>query len=168
MNTKLSIPVSFGLIGGIFMTLKLAPWHSDTLPLLSSMGTQLLVIATTAVIMVIAGILSSREVKDRLNKLQFLKMAIFPSAALFFTTILIVALYCLALVATGDFGSSIGIFGSFAPETLAQHLMGTAIVFIVGSISFGINALIIGYLLGLLSTVFLNFEYFARYNANSV
>ena len=94
-------------------------------------------------------------------------MTIIPSAALFLTTIIIVGLYCIALIISGDYGRSIGIFGSFEPKTTLHELLGTGIVFIVGSIFFGIHALIIGFLLGLLSIVVLKFEHFANYDANA-
>ena len=66
---------------------------------------------------------------------------------------------CVALIVTGDFGQSVGIFGSFQPSGVFQKLMGAAIVFVMGVLHFIPGSVFFGFIGGYLTALIFDDDY---------
>lgn len=141
--------IAFGLLGLAYGLFVANPWSTEGFFLVDTVVSK---IAWACIIACLTSILGYRNgtVFIRNAALGYFARAAGTAAfALVRAMVVGVVFYCFALICTGDFGVSLGVFGSFpAPYTLSQKLMATVVVFFVGFWRFLFGAALVGFLGG--------------------
>lgn len=149
--------VAFGILGLLFGLLKMAPWDSAGFFLAQAMVAKFIWVAVFAAL---AGALGHRfgmRFIDLADERRTANAAGIAACILSLASAGVVLLYCLALIAIGDFGVSLGVFGSFQPPySLLQKLAGTLVVGSCGFLLFVPGAVVIGFIGGYAIALLLN------------
>jgi hypothetical protein len=143
--------VLFGSAGTIFGMAFAAPWKPQPTPLLHSPAMAFAWVLLFAVLMAWFGSHLGPVYVRRASEGECARAAQSTAFALWAAAMIALALFCAGLALTGDFGSSLGVFGSLRPPySTGQKLMAIAVSFFAGSVLLSLLAVAAGFVWGYL------------------
>ncbi|MGB8353029.1 MAG: hypothetical protein WCD79_04005 [Chthoniobacteraceae bacterium] len=143
--------IAFGLLGLAFGLMKTSPWNSDGIFLVRAFLAKLFWAFLIAGGSAALGYRNGTRFIHNASRANFAGAGGTAAFALARATVITIFVYCVALVVTGDFGVSLGVFGTFQPPcTIFQKFMAIIVIFFTGFWFFILGAVIFGFIGGYL------------------
>jgi hypothetical protein len=151
--------IAFAAIGLVFGLLRTAPWSPQGLFLMNNPLSKVLWALVVALVAGFIGFRYGESFVQSARDRRFAAAAGIVAVALVASSAVAIFTYCVALIVTGDFGRSVGIFGTFQPNGVFQKLLGTTMVFVVGFLANLLGSIFIGFFGGYITALLFDDDY---------
>lgn len=151
--------IAFGLMGLLYGVFQVLPIHRPAPYLVDDLWLQVFWCLLYGIGTAATGWILGTGFVERATQGRFFRASGFAVLGLMAASAAVLVIYCLALIVTGDFGMSLGIFGSFQPDGLLQKLVGTLMVFFAGLIGVLLSAAFVGFVCGFVVALVFDQDY---------